>query len=89
MEKLFTSKHGGLTVYLFDATASIATTTRISTATPKCRKARPAQGEMIGYVGTTGNAPPNAPHLHFAMFKLGPEKHWWQGTALDPYLIWR
>ena len=43
------------------------------------------QGEAIGYVGTSGNAPPNTPHLHFAIFKLGPEKHWWQGTAINPY----
>ena len=42
-------------------------------------------GELIGYVGTSGNAPPNTPHLHFAIFKLGPEKHWWQGTAINPY----
>ena len=47
------------------------------------------RGEVIGYVGTTGNAPPNTPHLHFAVFKLGPDKHWWQGTPIDPYLIWR
>ena len=47
------------------------------------------RGEVIGYVGTTGNAPPNTPHLHFAVFKLGPERHWWQGTPIDPYLIWR
>jgi hypothetical protein len=29
------------------------------------------------------------PHLHFAIFKLGPEKHWWQGTALNPYPVLR
>ncbi len=45
------------------------------------------QGEVVGYVGTSGNAPPNTPHLHFAIFKLGPEKHWWQGTAINPYPI--
>ena len=33
----------------------------------------------------TGNADPLAPHLHFAVFVLGPEKHWWKGTAINPY----
>jgi murein DD-endopeptidase MepM/ murein hydrolase activator NlpD len=31
-------------------------------------------GDVLGYVGTTGDAPPQTPHLHFAIFKLGPEK---------------
>ena len=43
------------------------------------------RGEVIGYVGSTGNANPAAPHLHFAIFVLGPEKRWWQGTAINPY----
>jgi murein DD-endopeptidase MepM/ murein hydrolase activator NlpD len=41
-------------------------------------------GDVLGYVGTTGDAPPDTPHLHFTVFRLGPERHWWQGTALDP-----
>ena len=42
--------------------------------------------KFTGYEGrgTTGDAPQNAPHLHFAVFKLGPEKQWWKGDALDP-----
>jgi murein DD-endopeptidase MepM/ murein hydrolase activator NlpD len=36
-------------------------------------------------VGTTGNADPNAPHLHFAVFELTPEKQWWKGTPVNPY----
>ena len=43
------------------------------------------RGDPIGYVGTTGNAPPNTPHLHFAIFELGPEKRWWEGTPVNPY----
>ena len=47
------------------------------------------RGQVIGYVGTTGNAPPDTPHLHFAIFKLTDEKRWWQGTAIDPYPVLR
>jgi murein DD-endopeptidase MepM/ murein hydrolase activator NlpD len=45
------------------------------------------RGQVIGYVGVTGNAPKNTPHLHFAIFKLTAEKKWWQGTAVDPYHV--
>jgi murein DD-endopeptidase MepM/ murein hydrolase activator NlpD len=46
---------------------------------------RIASGEVIGFVGSTGNADVRAPHLHFAIFELGPERLWWQGKAVDPY----
>ena len=46
-----------------------------------------ARGQVIGYVGTSGNAPKDTPHLHFAIFKLTDAKRWWQGTAVDPYPI--
>ena len=42
-------------------------------------------GQVIGYVGTSGNAPPETPHLHFAVIQLNADRHWWQGRALDPY----
>ena len=45
------------------------------------------QGEVIGYVGSTGNANPEGPHLHFAVFVLGPERQWWKGTAINPYPV--
>jgi murein DD-endopeptidase MepM/ murein hydrolase activator NlpD len=44
-----------------------------------------APGEVIGYVGSTGNGSPLAPHLHFAILKLGPEKRWWEGQPINPY----
>jgi len=43
------------------------------------------RGDLVGYVGSTGNAPEHAPHLHFAMFELGADKRWWKGKAVDPY----
>jgi murein DD-endopeptidase MepM/ murein hydrolase activator NlpD len=47
------------------------------------------KGQIIGYVGSTGNAAPDAPHLHFAISRLGPERQWWRGTPINPFLIWR
>jgi len=47
------------------------------------------RGQVIGYVGYSGNASATAPHLHFAIFKLGPKKEWWNGDALNPYPVLR
>ncbi|RPJ81776.1 MAG: hypothetical protein EHM13_09940 [Acidobacteria bacterium] len=46
------------------------------------------KGQVLGYVGTSGNASPNTPHLHFAIFRLGPEKHWWEGESVNPFSLW-
>jgi murein DD-endopeptidase MepM/ murein hydrolase activator NlpD len=43
------------------------------------------RGEVLGYVGTTGNAPKNTPHLHFALIRLDKERRWWKGTYVNPY----
>jgi murein DD-endopeptidase MepM/ murein hydrolase activator NlpD len=40
---------------------------------------------VIGFVGTTGDAPPDTPHLHFEITSLGPDKKWWEGTEINPY----
>ncbi len=44
------------------------------------------QGDTLGYVGETGNAP--IPHLHFAVWKARPgSKQLWGGRAINPYLL--
>jgi murein DD-endopeptidase MepM/ murein hydrolase activator NlpD len=85
--KLFTSKHGGLTIYQFDRDDThsyyYAHLDRYAGGLHEGQYL--ARGDPIGSVGTTGNAPPNRPHLHFAIFELGPEKHWWEGKPVNPY----
>ncbi|MCE2900883.1 MAG: M23 family metallopeptidase [Gemmatimonas sp.] len=46
---------------------------------------RVAKGSVIGYVGTTGNAPPDTPHLHFQVMKRGRGRVWWDGPPINPY----
>jgi murein DD-endopeptidase MepM/ murein hydrolase activator NlpD len=43
------------------------------------------RGDVIGYVGTTGNAPATAPHLHFQVMLLEQKGRWWGGEAVNPY----
>jgi len=43
------------------------------------------QGDPIGRVGSTGDASPAAPHLHFAIHRMGPGEKWYQGQAINPY----
>ena len=85
--KLFNSKPGGLTIYQFDRAAQYAYyyahLDRYADGVVEGKEV--ARGELIGYVGSTGNADPAAPHLHFAIFELGPEKRWWEGRPVNPY----
>lgn len=87
VEKLFDSKQGGLTLYQFDPAGNYAYYyAHLDAYAPGMAEGKLLrQGEVIGYVGSTGNASPTAPHLHFAVFLLGPEKRWWKGTAINPY----
>jgi murein DD-endopeptidase MepM/ murein hydrolase activator NlpD len=43
------------------------------------------QGDPIGRVGSTGDASPGAPHLHFAINRMDPAQRWWQGAPINPY----
>lgn len=43
------------------------------------------RGDLIGFVGSTGNASPDAPHLHFALNAMAPGERWWQGAPVNPY----
>lgn len=43
------------------------------------------RGTVIAYVGSTGNADPAAPHLHFAVHRMAPGEPWHRGTPVNPY----
>ncbi|HEY3057119.1 MAG TPA: M23 family metallopeptidase [Thermoanaerobaculia bacterium] len=87
IRKLFTSRAGGITIYEFDRDEQkvyyYAHLDRYADTLHEGMSV--SQGDVIGYVGTTGNAPANTPHLHFAISILPPAKEWWKGEPIDPY----
>jgi murein DD-endopeptidase MepM/ murein hydrolase activator NlpD len=89
--KLFVSKAGGLTIYQFDPSGQVCYYyAHLERYADGLREAQAVSaGEVIGYVGTSGNAPPNTPHLHFAVFELNGDREWWKGQAVDPYPLFK
>lgn len=85
--KLFQSKPGGLTVYQFDPSEQYAYYyAHLDRYADNIKEGMDVKrGDLIGYVGVTGNSDPNAPHLHFAVVALTPEKQWWKGTPINPF----
>jgi len=85
--KLFNSLAGGLTVYQFDPSERFAYYyAHLDHYEQNLTEGMMLKrGDAIGAVGTTGNAREGSPHLHFAIFKLGPEKRWWEGSPINPF----
>jgi murein DD-endopeptidase MepM/ murein hydrolase activator NlpD len=85
--KLFTSKPGGLTVYQFDPHDQVIYYyAHLDSYAPGLAEGQILhRGDPIGFVGSTGNASADAPHLHFEIQILGPEKQWWHATSINPY----
>ena len=86
----FTSKAGGLMIYATDRAGRFilmyAHLDRYAESAVDGKEVK--AGETIGYVGTTGNAPPNVPHLHFAIARADSGS-WWRGTPINPYPLLR
>ncbi len=88
--KLFNSKKGGITVYQYDNAQKFcyyyAHLDKYADGLKESMLLR--KGDVLGYVGSTGDAQANNPHLHFAILELGPDKHWWEHTtAVNPYPV--
>jgi murein DD-endopeptidase MepM/ murein hydrolase activator NlpD len=85
--KLFTSKAGGLTIYQFDPTQTFSYYyAHLDHYAPGLAEGQPVRrGQLLGFVGSTGNASSDAPHLHFAIARLGTDRAWWKGDPINPY----
>lgn len=85
--KISSNRAGGLAVYQVDATGRLVYYyAHLAGYADTLREGQQVRrGEVIGYVGATGNAPKTAPHLHFQVLLLAQEKRWWGGEAVNPY----
>jgi peptidoglycan LD-endopeptidase LytH len=87
--KVYSSQAGGLMLYVADASErfiyNYAHLDRYRTGIHEGSIV--ARGDTIGYVGTTGNAPPNIPHLHFAIRRSQDIKRWSKGKPVNPYRV--
>jgi murein DD-endopeptidase MepM/ murein hydrolase activator NlpD len=85
--KLFLSKPGGNTIYQFDPSNEYcyyyAHLDHYASSLAEGKLVH--RGEVIGYVGSTGNANTQNPHLHFEIHRLDSEKRWYHGTPINPY----
>jgi len=89
--KLFHSERGGITIYQLGPDQKTvyyyAHLDHYADGLAEGRKVR--QGEVIGYVGDTGNAGAGNYHLHFAIWLISDPKHYWDGINLNPYPLLR
>jgi murein DD-endopeptidase MepM/ murein hydrolase activator NlpD len=89
--KLHRSGAGGIAVYQFDQKGEYGYYyAHLHGYAPGLKEGLAVRrGDVLGYVGTTGNAPESAPHLHFAVFRVEDPARWWGGTPVNPYPLWR
>lgn len=88
VEKLFDSKGGGgITAYVRSPDGRWTYYyAHLQAYAPGLREGQAVkQGDAIGTVGSTGNASPDGPHLHFAINKMAQGEQWHDGTPINPY----
>lgn len=83
--KFFDSVRGGVTIYQFDTSERfVYYYAHLSRRAPGLAEGDVVeQGDVIAYVGMSGNAP--VPHLHFEIQRLTPDRHWWEADSMNPY----
>jgi murein DD-endopeptidase MepM/ murein hydrolase activator NlpD len=85
--KLFHSEPGGTTIYQLSTDNRFvyyyAHLDRYAEGLTEGHFAK--QGEVIAYVGDSGNAGAGNYHLHFSIALISDPKHYWQGVNINPY----
>ena len=92
VERLFQSQAGGNTIYVrSNDRRTIHYYAHLDAYAPGLEEGdRVSRGEIIGTVGSSGNASEEAPHLHFAILRTTPDAEWWEpATAINPYPLLR
>lgn len=88
IEQLFNSDAGGNTIYVRSADGeTIHYYAHLDEYAPGLQEGQQIRrGQRLGTVGSSGNASPQTPHLHFAILRTTPGAQWWEpSTALNPY----
>jgi len=77
---------GGRTVYVVDdAQRFVHYYAHLDRYAPGLREGqRVRRGDLVGTVGTTGNAPRSAPHLHYQLLRYQDTRQWWAGEPVNP-----
>ena len=87
IQKLFQSERGGTTIYQLSADQKMifyyAHLSHYADGLAEGDLVR--QGQVIAYVGDTGNAGPGNYHLHFSIATVTDPKRYWEGTSINPY----
>lgn len=87
IQKLWLSERGGTSIYQVSSDQKLifyyAHLSRYADGLSEGKQVR--QGEVIAYVGDTGNAGPGNYHLHFSIASISDPKRYWEGTNINPY----
>jgi murein DD-endopeptidase MepM/ murein hydrolase activator NlpD len=89
--RLSTNSKGGITIYATDTEERfVFYYAHLDRYHPGIGEGLPLmRGDTIGYVGTTGNAPDNVPHLHFQLMRMPADRKYWNGDPINPYPLLR
>jgi murein DD-endopeptidase MepM/ murein hydrolase activator NlpD len=87
--RMTTSTLGGISMYAVDPSSRLvyyyAHMDRYNDGMSPGRNI--VKGDTLGFVGTTGNAPKNLPHLHFQVMKWPADGKYWNGEPIDPFEV--